>query len=391
MANVRGPLGCASDYQAQIVWRENGRVFGSPVLDGVTDVGWSRSLNDVSEATVTIARQGNDPACCGILGEVTPWVHELLILRDGVRVWEGPVIKVTEGRSEIVLEAKDVFAYLDRCKNTFKMRYVEATPDEEGRRRGQVTWIAEHILHLNLELSSLSQPPDYPRIMEYIVRRDSSKVIKYEKDGSSNTSVWAEYVGNILRALNKRGLHWTTVGRTLYLIAGLSENDPPLARLGLDDILGDLQVITDGNALATASWAHDQDQQDISKGRAVGTGYFGTAYGRVDLITRVDEEEPDEEDLREAARSALAGRYPIPWAISMPENSQLHPDTPLDVNDLVCGERVDVSTQGMCTELLQPFRISDVEGTWSQKTGEKIAITLVPPNALSGDTPAPGD
>lgn len=394
MANMRGPLGCAGAYQAQIIWRADGHVYGEPVVAGVTRIQWTRTFNDVSTAEVTISLPSGGPDCCGALADVTPWVHELVILRDGVRVWEGPIVKRTVRRDTMLLEAKDVFVYLDRLKNTFKLRYVDATPDEEGRRTGQVTWIAEHIIRLCLVQSSLSRPPDYPRIMDYIVRRDTSRVIRYEKDGSTNTAVWAEYVGNILRVLVARGLNWTTVGRSLVLIAGLDDDEPALARLGLNDIIGDIEVIHDGNALATASWAHNQDSQNISgpaenRSKVVGTGHFGTPYGRVEIITKVDDENPTDEDMADAARAALAGRFPMPVTIGLPDESQLHPDTPLGVNDLVPGTRIDVSTHGMCTELLQPFRLADVTGNWTEAAGEKITVSLVPPAQISGDTPAP--
>src|ERR1700755_3341416 len=51
-----------------------------------TQLTWERKLNGISEATVQLTA-----GCCGRLGDVWPWLHELAISRDGEEVWCGPV------------------------------------------------------------------------------------------------------------------------------------------------------------------------------------------------------------------------------------------------------------------------------------------------------------
>ncbi|MGW1840832.1 hypothetical protein ACWCQH_30950, partial [Streptomyces sp. NPDC002067] len=209
------------------------------------------------------------------------------------------------------------------------------------------------------------------------VRRDPSQAIKFEKDGSNNRSIWTAYLGDIWRELAKRGLTWTAVGRSLLLRTSPTSSTRAVARLTLDDVLGDVELIKDGTSAATYAFATSQQDQDIEDGLTVGTGRTGTAYGRLDTLVKVQGQDTDAADLRQAARQALAGRYPAPIAISVPDGSQLSPRAPIRVEELVPGERIDVVTDTYCTPVSQGFGLTDVEGSWSEG-GEKIAITLVP-------------
>jgi hypothetical protein len=369
-------LGCAEGYTAAIHWRGGARAFvAESAMAGLTSCSWSRTLNDVSEAQAVVAKGGAGPGCCSALGQVEPWVHELTICRDGDLVWQGPVTKVTERRDSLRIEAQDVSAWLDHLVNTTLIRYVDASgPD--GRYRAPVTHIAWNILRLNL-VDALSQPHDYPQVMDYIVRRDPAEQVRFEKDGTHNRSVWTAYVGDIWRELAKRGLSWTAVGRSLLLRGRPTDSTVALARLELDHILGDVEVIKDGTSAATYGWATTQQEQDIEDGLTVGTGRTGTPYGRLDTLVKVQGQETSAADLRQAAREAVAGRYPVPVTISVPDGSQLSPLAPIRVEGLVPGERIDVLAADFCMPVAQGFALTDVEAEWGDG-GEKIGITLVP-------------
>ncbi|MFG2225394.1 hypothetical protein [Streptomyces sp. NPDC048644] len=370
-------LGCPERYTAAIHWRGGARpVPGIAALDRLTTCTWSRTLRDTSDAQIVVSK-ADLQGCCDALGLVEPWVHELTIYRDGDLVWQGPISKITERRGAVTIDAQDVAAWLDRLVNTWRIRYVDAQPDAAGRKRAPVTYIAWNILRLNMVESSLSTPPDYAGLMDCVVRRDPSQVVKFEKDGTHNKAIWTAYVGDIWRELAKRGLTWTAVGRSLLLRMSPTSSTRAVARLTLDDVLGDVELIKDGSAAATYAFATSQQDQDIEDGLTVGTGRTGTAYGRLDTLVKVQGQDTDAADLRQAARQALAGRYPAPIAISVPDGSQLSPRAPIRIEELVPGERIDVVTDTYCTPVAQGFALTDVEGSWSEG-GEKIAITLVP-------------
>lgn len=373
-------LGCASEYRAVIHWRGGGRQYLA--LERLSAVEWGRTINDISEASVSVAVVDAGPECCEALGRVEPWVHELTIYRDGELVWQGPVVRPRFRRDTVTIEAQDITAWFDHLVNTFRVTYTSSTADARGRMRAPITYIAENHIRLNLVESSLSVPPDYPGIMDYLVRRDMGLPrIKVEKDGSSNTTVWTEYLGDILREWTKRGLTWTTVGRSLLLRGRPTSDTRAAATLTLDHIAGDVEVVKDGSAGATYAFATSQQSQDVSKGKTLGTGRTGTAYGRLDTLVKIQEEEAADADLRAAARDALAGRYPVPTSIAVPDAAQLTPDAPVTIRQLVPGERLDVLAHSLCVPLAQGFALSDLSVSWSSEQGggaERVQIGLIP-------------
>ncbi|MFF2650609.1 poly-gamma-glutamate hydrolase family protein [Streptomyces sp. NPDC058045] len=374
-------LGCASTYSALIHWRGGGQQYA--MLSELTAVKWSRTINDISEASVTIARASLDPACCEDLGQVEPWCHELTIYRDGELVWQGPIVRPRFRRDSITIEAQDVTAWLDHLVNNYPIRYINAGADALGRRRGPITYIADNHLRLNLTDPDLSVPRDYPSILDYLVRRDEGlPTIKVEKDGSDNQTAWTETMGNIWREWTKRGLTWTTVGRSIVLRGRPTSGTRAIGRLTLDHIAGDVEVIKDGTQGATYGWATSQQFQNITDGKTLGTGRTGTPYGRLDTLVTLQEEDVTDADLRSAARDALAGRYPVPVAINVPDQSQLTPDAPVTVQQLVPGERLDVLASSMCVPIERGFVLSDVDVSWQAdqggQGGERVGIALIP-------------
>ncbi|MFI9463752.1 hypothetical protein [Streptomyces xiamenensis] len=374
-------LGCAQEYRAVIHWRGGGRPYTSPAISSLTSVSWSRSLNDISEASITVAKSGAGPECCAQLGAIHPWVHELTIYRDRDLVWQGPVSAVVESRDSIRIDALDVIAWLGRTVNTTLLRYVTANADAGGRRRGPVQWIAEHIIRTNLT-SALSVPPDYPGMLNYIVRQDGPTT-RFEMDGESNSAVWSAYLLTVMEELAKRGLEYTTVGRTLLLRGPADETTPAQARLGLADIAGDVEVIRDGASAATHGWATTQRANQIDDGRTAGWGATGTPYGRLDWLV-TSEADTEDAELLDMAKEARRGRYPAPTGISIPSGSRLAATAPVTMQQLVAGERIDVSTASYCMETVQAFRVGDVEVSWGN-SGEQVAVSLVPATSLGGE------
>jgi hypothetical protein len=370
-------LGCASGYTAQLHWRGGAQPYASSAMDRLTEVTWNRTINDVAEASITVLKGDISAECCQAIGQAEPWVHELSLYRDGELVWQGPITKTTSRRDTIVIQAQDVTSWFDHMVNTWRVTYTATTADSAGRKAGPITAIAYNHIRLNVTGSSLAVP-DFAGIMDYmIVRSTGLPTIKVEKDGSRNTTIWTAYLGDILREWAKRGLTWTTVGRSILLRARPTSKTRAQARFTMDDFTGDIEVIKDGTQGGVYGFATTQDQQDISQGKSLGYGKTKTAYGRLDVLVSVDEENVKDADLREAAKDAIAGRYPIPITISVPDGSALAATAPVTLRQLVPGERFDVMAENFCQPVLQGFVLTDVEGSW-QNGQEKIGVTLTP-------------
>lgn len=400
---MSGRLGCAGRYSAVLHWRGGGQVYTTAGLENLASLQWGRTLNAVSEAQITVTKRAMTPECCDAVGATEPWIHELTIYRDDALVWQGPVRRTVEDRDTFTVEGVDVLGWLEKLVNTWFVRYVAASgsdgpgpPPANGRYRRPVTEIAQNIIRLNLLESSLSDPPDWPHIYDYIVRRDATGPIRFEKDGSGNATVWTEYVLFILDELTKRGLQYSTVGRSILLLDPTTSDTRPVARLSLDDVAGNVEVIRDGVSTATLAFATNQQTNDLTGGRTVVVGDTGTEYGRLDTLVRVQTDQDAapadvDEELTQAAQDALAGRRPTPIAISIPDGAQLSPTAPVQISELVCGWRIDMETRDFCTQIGQPFLLTDVAVQWGQGQ-EKVGISLTPLADPYGEPlpPAPG-
>ncbi|MET7814228.1 poly-gamma-glutamate hydrolase family protein [Streptomyces sp. NPDC005395] len=380
-------LGCPESYTAVIHWRGGALPYPSASMDRLTKVTWSRTVNDVSDAAVTVLKGDMPAECCEALGDVEPWVHELTLYRDDELVWQGPILRTTERGETILIEAVDVFAWLDHVANTWAVLYNTAAADSVGRKRAPVQYIAWNHIRLNLTQSALSKPPDWANLMPYIVRigETATPATSFIKAGSKKQSVWPAFVGDIVRELAKFGLVWTVLGRSIRLSSMRARTLWSWRRTGLRltaaDFAGDIEVIKDGTSAATYAMATTKQESDLTPGKTIGVGKTGTAYGRLDTIVElqgVDSDDPlSDSDIREAGEAALVGRYPVPVTVNIPQGSALRQEAPITIQQLVPGERFDVFADGFCTQLAQAFVLSDLEVEWDGST-EKVAISLTP-------------
>lgn len=365
-----------------IHWRGGSRPYTSPGVEALTSVRWNRVINDTSEGVITIAKS-LAPECCGLLGDVEPYVHELSIYRDGALVWQGPIHRTVEGRHTLRVEARDVTAWLDRVVNTYVLRFVNAAGPMHA---GPVQEIADTIIRLNLTDPTFSVPSDWAKILPYIVRQDSATLTKFEKDGSTDTAVWVVPILRIMDdELVPRGLEYTTVGRRLLLGRPQTASDRPQARLTLDDFAGEVEIVKDGSAGSAVVWATNQGSQDISDGSFGASGNLNTVYGRLDTLVVSQAENMDAYDMLQLAQASIVGRFPVPLAMSVPVGSQLLPTAPVTIDQLVAGVRLDVTATGMCSDVTVAYRLSDLEVEWGD-SGEQVAMALVP---LGDDPPPP--
>ncbi|MEU6628479.1 hypothetical protein ABZ905_09305 [Streptomyces parvus] len=371
-------LGCPQEYRAILHWRGGARPFTSPSVKSLTEVQWNRTLNDTSEASVVVSKGQAGAECCGLLGQAEPYAHELSLYRDTELVWQGPVTRTVESRGTFTVEAKDVTEWLARTVNISALRYVSTNPADR-QRRGPVQQIAETIVQLNMETGAFASEPDWARILPYIVRQDDPVVTSFEKDGSDDASAWIVPILQIFDdELVTRGLEYTTVGRALVLGRPQTTADLAQARLTLDHIAGDVQIIRDGASGATLVWVTNQTDQEISGTQFGVSGVVSQIYGRLDTLVRTTAEGLTAYDLWQLARASYNGRYPMPTSLAIPQGSSLAANAPVTMQQLVPGVRIDVSATGMCSSVSQPYRLSDVDVEWSDTAGEEVGVSLIP-------------
>jgi hypothetical protein len=110
-------LGCAETYSAWITDRTyEERVEGI----GWSRINWSRSLDEYSRASVTAPDELGGVYCVAKLGGLVPWKYGLVIERNDIEVWKGPIRSVSrptdQGRSvrSIQIEAVDILGRYEK-------------------------------------------------------------------------------------------------------------------------------------------------------------------------------------------------------------------------------------------------------------------------------------
>ena len=65
-------------------------------------------MNSADERTIRVAQPIRERRW-----ELYTKRHEMVVFRNGVRVWEGPLFRIADEGSQVKLFAKDVLAYLE--------------------------------------------------------------------------------------------------------------------------------------------------------------------------------------------------------------------------------------------------------------------------------------
>ena len=377
------PLGCAQDYQATLHYQGGRQLFTQ--LDGLTALSWGRKLDDYSEASVTVAKRDASAGCLHQAGRAQPWAHELTIYRDGGIVWQGPIVEIEETRSELTFTARDMLAWLDR-------RVIDTKFP-----KGQAPLDTGEMLHqIMTKTFPEGDPYNNPGISEYMrVDRQTPGAQSFPE------TIWpgSQTVGELVRELIKSGIDMFTLGRKIYLIPDFWRFTRNPFRLSARDFLGDLSVLTRGLDTATEGFVlADSDldpngaqpappDPDDAKPPTVAKyppGHHGGAgdpsappwYGRITRFTEAGQQVDSEGALLDVDKSIRAYGFPPPKSIVVPDSAQLSPEAPVRIGQLVAGRtfRVDLDDFAMPTS--EPFRLSEVEVTWSSDTTEQVAISL---------------
>lgn len=284
-------LGCAQSYSAAVHWRGGGQVYISAnlVAEALTEVTWDRRVMETATARIVIAKSGLPESCCGLLGQIHPWCHELTVYRDTDLVWQGPITTVTETQTTVAVDALDITAWLGRLVNTHSLNH---------KTKIDVTAIATEVIRENLNDAALSTPEkDWPKLLPYLTVTPAGEGIKLARK-----SIWTDTVLNIINDIAEKGFEWTTVGRRMVIRPPATGNTRPAARLTTDDLPGGVQVSRDGLDAATRVFATSQTESD--DGITVTTSIKGSraVCGRIDQIVRDDPRVDVETDAEEKAR-----------------------------------------------------------------------------------------
>lgn len=320
-------LGCAS-HSYNITDRDGGHVAASGVL---TSVEYNRVLNDASDAHVTIAVEGID--CCGEMSGIRTWRHWLNIYREGVFVWSGPIVQVWWTATETRLAAVDLVGLLDR-------RVVHEL----------MTFNSVAVAQIASELIRDGLAPDDPGHTVTVV--GTTRAL-----GGRTYQPWIGQTADHLRDLSETGIDFTCVGSNMIILP--DEFEDVVGRLSDDDLPEGLVVSEDGAALATRQVvAGDED-----------TGVVGVAGGRnpyYGLLEMYTEQNTltTLSDVDQAAAEKLRGSLAAPVFIDT-QDVTLSPTAPVNIEQLVPGWCLDITSGATCREITQRLKITGLSVTES--------------------------
>jgi hypothetical protein len=327
--------------------------------DAVTRARWTRKLDEVSDAEVTIQLSGDATlACCQCLAETEPWCHELHIWRNGEEVWVGPIQEIEYTSDNIVVRAKDSLAWLGVRVPPFNVNRTSVDTE--------LTVVAEDILLLGFGADSPDHTCEYDS--RYVV--PTGRLEKRYYEAYSMTAL------DMLQDMAETGINYTTLGRTIVIVG---DSDPltPLVILTDEHIMGEVEVTKDGTVQGNVFYVHYEKNEGLpAQAEAV------EKYCYHD-IERIRTGLPNLASA-EAVAEALAKEAAItPRALIVPAGSRLSPDTPWTINEMVPGARVDVAITRLCLTLTQSFRLMEIEVNYDPRDGESVGLTLMPMNSVA--------
>jgi hypothetical protein len=256
-------LGCGT-HRAFIY--DRGGEYRIGEITPLASIEWHRTRDDISTAQLTTAGFGRD--CCDLMSGLYSMRHELVIFRDGVRVWEGPVREVSWQADHVEIFASDVMYYIYRriLRDGYDDRYIYKKPPDTSINN------IKTVVQRAMLLAQDALARDDPNVSQFLTafnRNDDAKESRHLLP--FQVTVWEEI--DELAANN--GLDYVTVGRRIMFW----DTHNAIGRLPVMDDSAFLAnpIITEyGASLITFSAVSD------------GMGNYGTAGGASDFYGLVE-------------------------------------------------------------------------------------------------------
>jgi len=362
-------LSCATHTCA--VYDRGGTTRLGP-LDTVVSVRYERKRDDTSMATVTI--QGPSWECQRLLEGTEPNRHELVIFRNGERVWEGPISHIEYTPTEVNIEARDVTYYLFRL---IRRTATDASADPPP------TLVAYMMQVLSTELARREAEDPPVNVLPYVKGYLSANTATTHRVKPAYQNTVFEEIDDIARY---GGMDYTVVGRSILLsdVHTVFYQTPPVSEA---DFMGPVIVTAYGLQHATYNAVTN------------GEGIFGTAggpdpyYGHWETLYTATAEEGDTtpgnvDVMNRQALSGLVGMNPVPFLVRLPDGSQLNPNGALSIHDLVPGARIPLRATLTARTFSMMQKLDHVEVSEDAGSTEQITVTLS--TASAHDEPLTG-
>lgn len=376
--------------RAYVFTRGGKRYVGE--IKNPTMLRWQRTRDDISGALLVLEEWDKEDAA--LLRGLREWRHEVVIIRtneDGEqdRVWEGPITRISGNRARLEIEAKDVMAYVYRriMRQGYSDAYqvingqVVGGKDVNGEVTGQKTVVQRAT---QIILNALVY--DDPNVIGYLTPMhapDDARTSRVRRDYSR--TAWEEIDDLAATA----GLDYVTVGRRIILndthrpIGKLPEmgdehfSEPPLIT-GYGMSAAVYFAVTDGNG----NWGAAMPTGVNTPGPEGWIEQLATAYGE-EAVSGGDANLTREQinsmtaKFRTQAQRNIAGRWPVPQIVRVPDNSTLSPALQVGINQLVPGVWTPLRADNGIRSVAQWQKLDSMSVEQTSED-EKISVVMSP-------------
>lgn len=382
---IAGALGCGT-HRAFIYDRGGQTLRGEVTPTSI--VQWGRVRDDLSKAVVTTTNFGVD--CGALLGEIRSWMHELVIFRDGERVWEGPITRITYKVDSVQIEAHDVMAYVYR--RIMRQGYNDSYKLVNGVQQGLKSIVDRAVI-----ITQNALAPDDPEVLPYLtpIRNDgdalqSRVVADYAKTAWEEIDDMAASAGLDYTTAGRRIIYWDThrpIGKLVEMSDGDFSDPPVVTEYGMS--LATYYAVTNNNgvwgavaATEPAPTVLDPDNRDPVPFKYYGlvellVSAYGESAGGADETLTASAKQALVKTLTQQASRGIADRWPTPLVVRVPDNSTLSPEVNVSINHLIPGVWIPLSAQGTVRKVRQWQKLDSITVVQDDK-GEKVQVVMSP-------------
>lgn len=375
-------LGCGT-YRV-FVFDRGGQVMRGEITP-IRRLQWDRRRDDISQAI--LHTNGFDEDCGQLLRTLHSWMHEIVIFRDGERVWEGPIVRITESIDGVEIDARDPMVYVYR--RIMRMGYNDSyhktlNPDLES-----VVYRAYRIIQDALGY-------DDPNVLQYLTP------IQFPDDAREGRAVpgWSKSAWEEVDDLAANaGLDYTTVGRRIILwdvhrpIGELPEmrngdfSDPlKVTEYGMS--AANVFAVSSNTGFYGTAQTFDDDPGPYGHIEQIASAYGESDTAQVTNPTTVEAKQNLINTLTNQAERNLANRYPAPVVVRVPDRTTVMPHVAVGINQFVPGVWIPLRSVGVLREVTQTQKLDNLTVTYTPEEQEKVMVTLSPvPNQFVDTEP----
>jgi hypothetical protein len=345
---------------------------------------------------------------CGLLSELRTWAHEIVVWRDDERVWEGPITRIGYETNGVEIEARDPLVYV------YRRIMRQGYNDNFRRPRQGIQGSRSVVERASLIIQNALAPYD-PNVLPYLT------TINYPSDARESRTVadWSKTAWEEVDDLAATaGLDYTCVGRRIII----HDTHRPVGMIGemREKDFFDSPIITEygmsaANIFGVTSNTGVYGKFEFPQEQWYGSGpieMLASAYGEgvdapTDPKTLTRQQRADlERTLNLQAARNINGRWatvdvndpdvtvgPIygpPVVVRIPDNSRLHPDAYVGIQQLVPGVHIPLRAKTQCREIAQIQKLDSVH-VMVENGDEKVQVTMSPAPMEGLDPDATGE